>query len=204
MTASGQRCVCIEHIVGMPMVHSAQHGRLHERGRPTHDSVPWRRASAPWVVAATPDSGLLRAGSLGKHRGGPPARLYGRGGCWGLTPKRWALGAPPHGPEARRWTLRTATKPDSCTGTKPDSQLTGLRTDLCARANFIEDKADKQFTAMRADVAGQVAITATELTGELDSSTRSCCRRFTEGKPVQPFPVIRAQGILGTKVLLHT
>jgi hypothetical protein len=91
----------------------------------------------------------------------------------GLTGPRRALGAPPHGPEARRWTLRTAIKPDSCTGAKLDSQL-----DLCARADFIEDKADKQLTTMLADVAGQIAITATELIGELDSSTRSCCRRF--------------------------
>src|ERR1039457_4088186 len=75
----------------MPTVHSAQHGRLHERRRPTHDSVPWRRASTPWVVAATPDRGLLRAGSLGKHRGGPPARLYGRGGAWGLPDRAGRL-----------------------------------------------------------------------------------------------------------------
>jgi hypothetical protein len=122
----------------------------------------------------------------------------------GLTGPRRTLGAPPHGPEARRWTLRTATKPDSCTGAKLDSQLTGLRTDLCARADFIENKADKQLTAMRADLAGQIAITATELIGELDSSTRSCCRRFTEGKIVQAIPITRAQGILGTRVSLHT
>ena len=57
---------------------------------------------------------------------------------------------------------------------------------------------------MGAEVAGQIATTATELIGELDSSTRSCCRRFTEGKSVQALPIARAQGILGTRVSLHT
>jgi hypothetical protein len=36
-----------------------------------------------WIANATPDSDPLRAGSPGKHRGGPRARLYGQGGCWG-------------------------------------------------------------------------------------------------------------------------
>ena len=57
---------------------------------------------------------------------------------------------------------------------------------------------------MGAEVAGQIATTATELIGELDSSTRSCCRRFTEGKSVQALPIARARGILGTRVSLHT
>ena len=123
----------------------------------------------------------------GAHRTTPGAWCaFARAGSTTLDSK--------HGHQARPLNRRQQTGP----------QLTGLRTDLCARADFIEDKADKQLTAMRADVAGQIAITATELIAELDSSTRSCCRRFTEGKSVQALPITRAQGILGTRVSLHT
>jgi hypothetical protein len=82
-TALGRACP-YSRMVGMPTTgHRAHRRRLHQGRRAAYGPAPSRPGSLQWIADATPDSGPSRAGRPGKHRGGPRARLYGRGGCWG-------------------------------------------------------------------------------------------------------------------------